>query len=143
MLSKTITLRVPATFEGSRDAATSVREFLNQLSVRPGHAARFELVVAESVDNIAGHARCDEYGVVDISVAADREALRIVISDDATASETDVLKNFMSPPETHDEHSEGGRGIQLIRRIMDKVVYTRERDRNVLTMSAKLKGCAL
>jgi anti-sigma regulatory factor (Ser/Thr protein kinase) len=142
MLSKTITLRVPATFEGSRDAATSVREFLNQLSVRPGHAARFELVVAESVDNIAGHARCDEDGVVDISVAADREALRIVISDDATASDTDVL-NFMSPPETHDEPSEGGRGIQLIRRIMDKVVYTRERDRNVLTMSAKLKGGAL
>ncbi len=143
MLSKTITLRVPATFEGSRDAVTSVREFLNQLSVRPGHAARFELVVAESVDNIAGHARCDEDAVVDISVAADREAVRIVISDDATASNTGVLKNFMSPPETHDEHSEGGRGIQLIRRIMDKVVYTRERDRNVLTMSAKLKGGAL
>ena len=142
MLSKTITIRVPATFEGSRDAATSVREFLNQLSVRPGHAARFELVVAESVDNIAGHARCDEDGVVDISVVAGPEALRIVISDDATASDTDVL-NFMSPPETHDEPSEGGRGIQLIRRIMDKVVYTRERDRNVLTMSAKLKVGAL
>jgi anti-sigma regulatory factor (Ser/Thr protein kinase) len=143
MLSKTITLRVPATFEGSRDAATSVREFLNQLSVRPGHAARFELVVAESVDNIAGHARCDEDGVVDVSVAADRGALRIVISDEGMASDTDGLNTFMSLPEMRDETSEGGRGIQLIRRIMDKVVYTRERDRNVLTMSAKLAGGAL
>jgi anti-sigma regulatory factor (Ser/Thr protein kinase) len=143
MLSKTITLRVPATFEGSRDAATSVREFLNQLSVRPGHAARFELVVAESVDNIAGHARSDEDGVVDISVVADPEALRIVIRDDATASDTDGLNTFMSLQETQHESWEGGRGIQLIRRIMDKVVYTRERDRNVLTMSAKLKVGAL
>jgi anti-sigma regulatory factor (Ser/Thr protein kinase) len=143
MLSKTITLRVPATFEGSRDAATRVRAFLNQLSVRPGHAARFELVVAESVDNIAGHARCVEEGMVDIWVAAGSETLRIVISDDGMASDTDGLNNFMSLPETHDEPSEGGRGIQLIRRIMDKVVYTRERDRNVLTMSAKLEGGAL
>ena len=143
MLSKAIALRVPATFEGSRDAATNVREFLNQLSVRPGHAARFELVLAESVDNIAGHGRCDEDGMVDISVAADSETLRIVISDDGMASDTDGLNTFMSLPETQDELSEGGCGIQLIRRIMDKVVYTRERDRNVLTMSVKLDGGAL
>jgi serine/threonine-protein kinase RsbW len=143
MLSKTITLRVPATFEGSREAATSVREFLNQLSVRPGHAARFELVVVESVDNIAGHARCDEDGMVDICVAAGSETLRIVISDDGLAADMDGLNNFMSIPETQDELSEGGRGIQLIRRIMDNVVYTRERDRNVLMMSAKLDGDAL
>jgi anti-sigma regulatory factor (Ser/Thr protein kinase) len=143
MLSKTITLRVPATFEGSRDAATSVREFLDQLSVRPGHAARFELVVVESVDNIAGHARCEEDGMVDISVAADSRTLRVVISDDGLPSDTDGLNNYMSLTETQNEPSEGGRGIQLIRRIMDNVVYTRERDRNVLMMSAKLDGDAL
>jgi serine/threonine-protein kinase RsbW len=143
MLSKTITMRVPATLEGSRDAAARVREFLSQLSVQSGHAARFELVVAESVDNIAGHARCVEDGMVDICVAAGSETIRIVISDDGMASDTDGLNNFMSLPETHDEPSEGGRGIELIRRIMDRVVYTRERDRNVLVMSAKLDGGAL
>ncbi len=143
MLIKTITLRVPATFEGSRDAAMSVREFLNQLSVRPAHAARFELVVAESVDNIAGYAGSDENGLVDITVAAGSETLRIVIRDDGLASDMDGLNTFMTLPETHDKPSEGGRGIQLIRRIMDNVVYTRERDRNVLTMSAKLDGGVL
>jgi anti-sigma regulatory factor (Ser/Thr protein kinase) len=143
MLSKTITLRVPATFEGSRDAATRVREFLNQLSVRPGYAARFEQVIAESVDNIAGQARYVEEGMVDICVAAGSETLRIVISGDGMPSDTDGLNGFMPLPETHDEPSGGGRGIQLIRHIMDKVDYTRERDRNVLTMSAKLDGGAL
>ncbi|HEX3067769.1 MAG TPA: ATP-binding protein, partial [Thermoanaerobaculia bacterium] len=93
-------MRVPATFEGSRDAAMSVREFLNQLAVRPAHAARFELVVAESVDNIAGYADSDENGLVDITVVAGSETLRIVIRDDGLASDMDGLNNFMTLPET-------------------------------------------
>ena len=139
MLSKTITIRTPATFEGARDAASAVREFLIQWAAPPQYAARFELALAESVNNVAEHARCGEDGEVDVSIATDGQTLRIVVSDDGVAVDSDRLNSDMSGPETV-QMPEVGRGMRLISKIMDRAVYSRERDRNILTMTAGLGG---
>jgi anti-sigma regulatory factor (Ser/Thr protein kinase) len=140
MQSKTITVRVPATFEGSRDAPSAVREFLIRLSAPPQHAARFELALAESVNNVAEHGHCGEDDMVDVSIGTDGETLRIVVSDDALAADSNGLNRVMSGVETRDAMSGGGHGMRLIRSIMNEAVYSRERNRNVLTMTARLDG---
>jgi anti-sigma regulatory factor (Ser/Thr protein kinase) len=140
MPDETMTVRVPATFDGARDAAMTVRAFLDRLLLPPLEAARFELAVAESVNNIVEHSRSGPTDCVDISLTSDGQFLSLVISDDGVRADPDGLNNYMTRPEDPDAMGEGGRGLMLIRTIMDHAVYTREASRNVLTMTARIAG---
>ncbi|MEO8380367.1 MAG: ATP-binding protein [Acidobacteriota bacterium] len=139
MQAANLSLSVAATFEGARDAAHSVRGFLDALSVLPREAALLELAVAESLNNIIEHASCDPRSSVDLHVDAQGDRLRMVVVDEGLRNDPDGLNNFMSRPDAaHDGSS--GLGIALIRRIMDLVYYARQQHRNVLTMVARVNG---
>jgi len=140
-MDKIITLRVPATLDGARDASTSLRTFLDQFKLSPRAAGRFELAVAEALNNVAEHSGSEQGGMVEVTFTLDGDTLTFVVSDDGKGIDADVLNGRLARPEVPDELSDSGRGILLIRRIMDHAVFSRETDRNVLTMTATVRGC--
>jgi len=139
VIPNSVTIRVPATFEGVGDAVMTAREFLDALPLPERAAARFELALAEAVNNVVEHARCSQNGSVEITIASDDETLRLVVSDDGRAADLDGLNTFMTLPLAPEAIAGDGHGVRLIHSVMDQAIYSRQLDRNVLTMAAALK----
>ncbi len=97
-------------------------------------AYHLNLVLTEALANAICHANArDPEKEVRIRISASDHDLVIQVYDqgqgfdiEATAKQKTRLKD------------EGGRGIQLIFKLMDKVEYTREGDTNILTMTKNL-----
>jgi anti-sigma regulatory factor (Ser/Thr protein kinase) len=139
-MDQTITLRVPATLDGARDGSSSLRTFLDQYLLSPRAAGRFELAVAEALNNVAEHSGSGPGGMVEVTFTLNAGTLTLVVSDEGKGIDADALNSRLEHPEVPDELSDGGRGILLIRKIMDRAVFSRETNRNVLTMTAKVEG---
>lgn len=98
------------------------------------------LVMEEAVSNIIFYAYKKEETdkSIGISVTLEDDLLTVVLTDtgrsfDPTAREDpDVSLSAEDRPI-------GGLGIFLIKKMMDKVVYRREADKNVFIMSKKIK----
>jgi len=96
------------------------------------------LVLEESVSNIIFYA-FPEGGkhLIEIILSLINQELTIVIKDDGIPFDPTAKEQ----PDTNlpaDERPIGGLGIFLVKKIMDIVSYTREENKNILTLKKKL-----
>ncbi len=104
----------------------------------PARVRQMELVVEEVLVNICRHAYGNAPGEVEIRcVRADSEHLFVEFIDSG------VPFNILASPAPDlnvdvNERQVGGLGIPLIRAMTDKVSYSREGDRNILRVTARL-----
>jgi serine/threonine-protein kinase RsbW len=92
------------------------------------------LVLTESVINTIAHANArDPDKMVHLSISIEHDELVIRVFDEGEGFDLDEV-----PPPDFEGLSEGGRGVFLIRSIMDSVKYRRVDSGNVLEMRKSL-----
>jgi len=116
-------LQVPSSTEN----LAMIREFVNSIGERagmgPADVGNVELAVDEACANVIEHAYgLDESKEVSVRATFDDDSLLIVVADtgrgfDPAAVESKPLDKLVA------EHSSGGLGIQLIKKLMDEVHY--------------------
>lgn len=113
-----------------------------------GHARRYgfsetdieeiRLAVDEAITNVIKHAyHFDASGRIYISVGCDSSRFWIAIQDSGHAFD---LNAYAEPdvPQRIAERKKGGVGVYLIKRLMDKVEYSKENEHNQIRMIKKL-----
>jgi sigma-B regulation protein RsbU (phosphoserine phosphatase) len=91
-----------------------------------------KLVAEEWLANIVNHAYHEEHsGTLDIALRIDDKEITIVFKDSAAAF--NPLTDYDDTGQR--DHSEGGRGLSIIRSLTDKQHYTRENGHNVFTLT--------
>jgi sigma-B regulation protein RsbU (phosphoserine phosphatase) len=105
-----------------------------------GTTMQMNLAMEEAVVNVMNYAYpADVKGTVDIEAKAGDGWLQFIISDSGTAFDP-TAKGEVDTTLSAEERGIGGLGIHLIRQIMDSIEYERKDDRNVLTLTKKVKG---
>jgi len=127
-------LRLPA----DRDALTAVCDFVGKAAAASGFDDRTsyacQLAVCEAVENIIKHGYPPGAGgQIEISAASPPGELTIELVD--TAPAFDPTRFPIDPRIPTSEDTVGGRGLLMIRRVMDEVEYRRRGRRNVLRLT--------
>ena len=111
-------------FVGASAAATGFDE-------RTSHAC--QLAVCEAVENVIQHGYQGEAGEINVTVETTPGALTVEIADRAPAF--DPTRYPVDPGAPVHESRVGGRGILMIRRVMDEISYERRGPQNVLRLT--------
>lgn len=94
-------------------------------------AYHLNLVLTEALANAICHANnCDPDKEVQVAISASDHDLVIRVYDQGQGFDMEALAELRSS-----SHDEGGRGIQIILKLMDEVRYHRDDDCNVLEMT--------
>lgn len=127
-------------------AAVAVNGICLHLGFNKVEASHVELCIAEALTNAVRHAYHGEPGhTVSIAVSADPDEIQIDVCDAGTPMASHHVSKLLHgvPPidlELVDKTSiaEGGRGLQIIHDLMDKVAYFREGEINRLQLTKRL-----
>ena len=101
-------------------------------------AIRLELAVEEWVVNLCTHAYAGRDGEIEVAVRKGNEELLIEIIDDGPPFDPTAL----AEPDVGlplDQREPGGLGHLLIRRMTDKIGYTRDGGRNIITLAVAMR----
>jgi len=98
---------------------------------RTSHAC--QLAVCEAVENIIQHGYQGDRGDIDISTRSAPGALTVEIVDRAPAF--DPTRYPVDPSASLRDARVGGRGLLMIRRVMDDISYERRGRQNILRLT--------
>lgn len=111
------------------------RELDHYRGDRDALAYQLNLVLTEAMANAIKHAHHENAGkTVRVRIHIDRDALQIEVYDQGQGFDLESL-----PPPQPDVPVEHGRGLFLIRTLMDEVEYRRGKPENVLIMRKRLQ----
>ncbi|PKL58808.1 MAG: ATP-binding protein [Methanomicrobiales archaeon HGW-Methanomicrobiales-4] len=128
---------ISATIDAIEQVAIFLEERLEDAGVPMMEAARIQLAAEEAVTNVVTHGYEGEQGEVSISCNTSENEVMITISD--TGLPFDPTK--IPPADVTadlDHRNIGGLGVHLIKSVMDEVTYTRNGDKNQLTLVKRL-----
>ena len=109
-----------------------VKEYAEQAGFSPETQQEVELAVGEALTNVMRHSYGgDTTRPIDLRCALRDGAFEIEVRDHGEPFD---VADLPPPP---DELRAGGRGVYLIRTIMDSVEYLREDNRNLLRMTKR------
>lgn len=129
-------------FPVSVDHLHQMLEFIRNRLLSAGIAgttlSRIELAAEEALINVIRHSGLNNDSILDIECELDSGAIRITIKDSGIpfnpveeAAHCQEKGNAEIPLE---ERELGGLGIYLISRLMDKIEYRREDQKNIITL---------
>jgi serine/threonine-protein kinase RsbW len=126
--------------------AVAVNRVCLELGFDALRAGQIELCIAEAATNAIRHAYHGKPGhTVAVSLSADREELLAEVTDTGTAMPPEHQQTLVKGPKASDGQpfdrrslAEGGRGLQIIYQLMDKVSYVSEERHNRLIMATRL-----
>jgi serine/threonine-protein kinase RsbW len=127
-----VTLSVPATLAGVREAILAFERFGHAHQVSRETGWRIQVALDEILSNIVRHGAPAAAAIeMTFSLEAGRVSVEIV---DSTAAFNPLLA---PPPDTVsplESREPGGLGIALVRRLMDETLYERRNDHNHFIM---------
>ena len=130
-----VTLSVPATPAGVRQAILAVEQFGREHRVPADTAWRVQLALDEILSNIVRHG-APAGPAIDMTVSLEAGTVSIEIVDGTGAFNPLTAP----PPDTASPlqaRKPGGLGLVLVRRLMDETSYQRRGDRNHFVMRCR------
>lgn len=136
--------RIKLTIESDLEDVFLIGMTINRLcSITPfsdSECYKIELCVVEAVNNAIIHAYQNERGhEVEVIFSMDTRTLTIDICDTGRSMDADILQTSRMPSFDQDkdemEVPERGRGLAIIKEVMDDVTYKTIEGKNWLTMS--------
>ena len=118
---------------------TFMKATAEKLGLETSLARQLRLAVEESVVNVISYAYPEGVeGYVTISFLSDGQTLRIQIIDAGVPFDP-TMKEKADTTLSAEERQVGGLGIFLVREMMDTINYERKDDKNILTLTKKIK----
>jgi serine/threonine-protein kinase RsbW len=122
--------------------AIAVNRICLHLGLDEVSAGELELCISEAATNSIRHAYHGEPGhIVAIELAVQPDQLRIEVSDRGTPMPAEQVHKLQDgglsleiQPTDRNSLAEGGRGLRIIRRLMDEVSYSRLGNHNRMIM---------
>ena len=135
---KTFRLVISNQISALRQMSTWLDTIIRPLGIAEELVFNLDLCADEAVTNIISYAY-PENGVHEIALQLSiwNEALSLEIEDDGVAFNLLDWPEHVRP-ESLDDASIGGLGIDLIRNFMDECSYSRQQGRNILKMVAHI-----
>lgn len=128
-------LQVDCTFAAVRASAAKVRSYLAGHGVPEKEIWACELVFVEGCNNAVQHTpRAHSSKKIEVELSLHDGEIELRIKDHSAGC--DFPAESILPP----AENESGRGIFLMRRLMDAVSYTREDSSNCLVLKKALTG---
>lgn len=118
--------------------AEEIEKLANKWELSQTLAMNINLVIEEAVTNIIFYAFAEgEKHEINITVSVNNNKLVIIITDNGIPFDplTHQKPDITLPAE---ERTVGGLGIFLMRQIMDKMHYTRNKNQNILTLTKSI-----
>ena len=115
------TVRLPVDAQSLPLIRGLVRQTLQHLGVASAGIDEILLALSEACANVVQHAGEHEEYQVDVSI--DDEVCRISVLDDGSGFDVDALS-----AEAPRSPLEGGRGVQLMRALVDRLAFVRDED---------------
>ena len=122
----------------------AINKLCSQIPLSLEESFNVEICVVEAVNNSIEHAYKNEPGhEVMVVFAIGPDELILDIYDTGTSLDQKLLENADTKcldidPGDHDSIPEGGRGLAIIKEIMDSVTYTSKQGEDCFTMIKKL-----
>lgn len=133
-----LTLRLGGTTRDIRRAIDACGAFMTEHAAGLRSPWQFQLALDEVLSNVVKHAYAGRTaGIIRVTFAVVDGEFRVSITDNGPAY--DPLS--APPPDTRsplDARRPGGLGVHLVRKLMDRVEYTRTPRRNCLTFGRRL-----
>ena len=125
---------VPNRLSELRRVSEWVRSFALECQLTRDLAYALELSVNEALTNVISYAyRDDAQHDIVVELFAQPDRIRVKVEDDgAPFNPLELLVE--EPPQSLEKSRPTGRGIPLMRNLMDELHYVRSDSRNVLTM---------
>lgn len=135
------TQRVQLSIESKLDHVSLIGVLVRALAAQLGYASldsfQIELAVVEAVNNSIEHSYLGEPNKkIDVSLSMGEGNFVLTIADDGIPMPPQALAESEEPVSS-DEFSEGGRGLDIIKQVMDSVTYERG-SRNSLHLIKRL-----
>jgi serine/threonine-protein kinase RsbW len=130
------TVSVPATPDGIRRAADAFEAFGASRHLTADVRWRFQVAIDEVLSNIVRHGYRGGAGEVELSFGLTAHTIDVAIAD--SSPPFDPLSFNPPPGGDLDHRPAGGRGIALVRSLMDDVRYERREERNHLLISVRV-----
>ena len=135
-----LTVRVAAGQDGLRAAVSALDRFETAHALDPEAAWPVHVALDEVLSNVVRHGTAGRQNpVIEVTFALVAGSLEVTVVDDGP--EWDPLA--LPPPDTAaplEARRPGGLGVHLVRNLMDRVAYTRERDRNRLVFARRCEA---
>jgi len=128
-----LTIKLPAKLENLERMVKSVSDCARAQGFGQKRTSEIELAAEEGLVNIIHYSYPEKSGEVEIICSADDDYFMIELIDSGIAFDMTSL----SDPDVNagrDERKIGGLGVFLIKKMVDKVKYRRENDRNILDL---------
>lgn len=118
-----------------------IRKELKEMKFDKSTLNKMEVGCEEALVNIMQHVYKDEEGKIEIEVKPfPRSHVEIVIADYGPAENPLLGKKALKASIPIEEREVGGLGIHLIEKVMDKVSYRRNGNKNILILVKKAKA---
>jgi serine/threonine-protein kinase RsbW len=141
MPSGAVKLTIESRFENAALVGVAVNRICREAGFSEQGAFEVELCVVEAVNNSIEHAYREEPGkevVVELELNA--QGLKVTVADTGRSLPAKMLPSVRAAPDQRARLADGGRGLFIIRSMMDQVGYESASGKNVLSMSKKLVG---
>ena len=137
-MSTKATLKIAPSLDQLERISAVVEDLGEQDNWPPDLIFKVNLVLDELSVNIVNYG--GEASVIEVSLAADAEEVRVEISDDGRPFDplNDAAEPDLDAP--LEQRAIGGLGIHLVREMMDELYYRREDGKNRLAMVKRKDG---
>lgn len=107
------------------------------------HASQIELAVVEAVNNAIEHAYCGVPGRrVEVTVRVAGRHLTLEVADTGRSMAWEAECAAAEARNLADPLADGGRGLMIIRELLDEVGYRSAGGRNVLSLTKRISAAA-
>lgn len=137
---RTETLNIPSSVDQIEKVDEFVESFATSLGFQPDALADIGICVTELVMNAIVHAHKEHADIpVKIRIEGGEDGLRVSVRDFGPGFETNTIPDPTSPENIYEDH---GRGILIVRAMMDDVQCTRLEDGMLIEIFKRLNHSA-
>ena len=127
-----------ATVENLSEILTWIHERILSAPLSEKQAMHFEIALEEAIVNIVMHAYAKKGGLLEIDAQVTAESLTFTLTDRGIAF--DPVSAPLKEEVPTEESTPGGLGVRFMRLYCDALSYSRQDERNILTLE-KTRNC--
>ncbi len=116
-----LTLQIPPSFEAVGVTRHTVHHFLKEHKLKAGLLREIGLVITELLNNAIENGRSDSAHHIELELELSTQKINLAVRSPATSNGSDELRAALQKAEQFDEQGERGRGLFLIKSLMDGV----------------------